>query len=52
MVAARRIQGDKLVAGREPDVLAIEGDAMHLLDAGNGPYSRTTWACDLFMNRS
>jgi hypothetical protein len=30
---ARRIEGVQLVAGRKPDVLTVERDPMHALDA-------------------
>ena len=35
-LAARRIEGVELVAGCEPDMPAVEGDAMHLVDAREG----------------
>ena len=36
-LAARRIEGVQPVAGGEPDVLAVIGDAMHLVDTRKGP---------------
>ena len=33
---ARRIEGVQLVAGGKPDLLAVIGDAMHLVDARKG----------------
>ena len=35
-LAARRIEGLQRVAGGEPDVLAVEGDAVHAVDAREG----------------
>jgi hypothetical protein len=35
--ADRRIEGDQLVAGREPDVLTVERDAMHVVGTLKGP---------------
>ena len=35
-LAAVGIEGVQPVAGGEPDMLAVEGDAVHLVDAGKG----------------
>src|SRR6185312_11346848 len=36
-LAARRIHGVELVAGRDPDVSTVVADAMHLVDTREGP---------------
>src|SRR5262249_1000737 len=35
-LAARRIEGGQLLAGRHPDLLAVIGNAMYMVDAGEG----------------
>jgi hypothetical protein len=37
LVAALRIEGVEPVAGREPDMLAVERDAVDVRDFGEGP---------------
>ena len=44
-LAALRIEGVQLVAGRKPDVLAVERDAMHLVDAGKGAILAEDFGC-------
>src|SRR4029453_9601152 len=49
---ARRIEGDQLVSGSEPDALAVKRDAVHVVGTREGPYSRTIWAVDRLMRPS
>src|SRR5687768_12438463 len=44
-LAAGRIEGVQFVSGRKPDVLTVEADATHRLDAGKGSVLAKDFGC-------
>jgi hypothetical protein len=48
-LAGGRVERDQIVANRHPDLLAVIGHAIHLLDAREGPNSRRIVALVRFM---
>lgn len=47
-LAALRVESVQSVAGREPDILAVEGHAMHILRAGKGAILTNNFGCGTF----
>ena len=47
-LAIRRIEGVQLVAGGKPDVLTVERDAIHGVDAGKGSIFAEDFGSRLF----
>src|SRR5262245_22057355 len=45
---ARRIEGVQLVSGRKPDVLAVERNAVHVVNAGKGSIFTDDFGCRSF----